>query len=138
MTFPVKGDAWTLAPDRLATYVRAFPALDVPQELSSARLWLVDHPRRLKTPSGMGRFLTGWLRRSNPPRPIGAAQMPYTSWRCPHREADDTPVHSSPFRCQQWDDLQQARQELAEARAQMPLEPGGGFIRNRRNKARFH
>ena len=53
MTFPAKGGAWTLTPDRLAAYVRAFPALDVPQELTSARLWLVDHPRRHKTPAGM-------------------------------------------------------------------------------------
>ena len=119
MTFPAKGGAWTLTPDRLAAYVQAFPALDVPQELSSARLWLVDHPRRHKTPAGMGRFLTGWLRRSTvTPRSTGAAPMPtYAEWRCPHREADDTPVHGSRFRCQQWDALEEARREMAAERA---------------------
>jgi hypothetical protein len=124
MTFPAKGGAWTLTPDRLAAYVRAFPALDVPQELTSARLWLVDHPRRLKTPAGMGRFLTGWLRRSGPRRSAGAAPLPtYAEWRCPHREADDTPVHGSRWACDLWEQLLAGRREQAEARARRPLGP---------------
>jgi hypothetical protein len=124
MTVPAKGGAWTLTPDRLAAYVRAFPALDVPQELTSARLWLVDHPRRLKTPAGMGRFLTGWLRRSGPRRSAGAAPLPtYAEWRCPHREADDTPVHGSRWACDLWEQLLAGRREQAEARARRPLGP---------------
>ena len=124
MTFPVKGGDWTLTTDTLDAYVQAFPALDVPQELTSARLWLLDHPRRRKTPAGMGRFLTGWLRRSGPRRSTGAAQTPTTlAGRCPHREADDTPVHGSRWACDLHEQLLAGRREQAEARARLPLEP---------------
>ena len=44
----------------------------------------------------------------------------YAEWRCPHREADDTPVHGSRWACDLHEQLLAGRRERAEAR--LPLE----------------
>jgi hypothetical protein len=116
VTFPVRGGEWTLEPDDLERYIRDFPKLDVPHELGSARLWLLDHPLRQKTQAGMRRFLSGWLRRSRQPQPSAASPLPsYAAWRCPHREGGDLPLHGSRWACERWSAILEARRERAEA-----------------------
>lgn len=60
------GDAWVLPDDFTAELKRAFPAIDVPAELDSARLWLISNPTKRKTATGMRRFLFSWFKRANP------------------------------------------------------------------------
>lgn len=64
--FPIDGKGkktWTLSHAKLREYIRAYPSLDVPAELTKARQWLRDNPTRRKTRNGMLRFLTNWLNR---------------------------------------------------------------------------
>jgi hypothetical protein len=42
---------------------------DVDDELQKMRLWCLANPRRLKTPSGVLRFITTWMSRSAKKRP---------------------------------------------------------------------
>lgn len=70
--FPTKGKGkarqWELPAAKLAEYQETFVGLDVAAELRKARQWLSDNPTKRKTPSGMVRFLTGWLTRANDDR----------------------------------------------------------------------
>lgn len=65
--FPTTGKnsrPWRLTKAKLAEYIDAYPALDVPAELRKARQWTRDKARNRKTANGMASFLTGWLNRS--------------------------------------------------------------------------
>ena len=42
----------------------AYPGIDVAVQLHKARVWLEENPKKRKTRAGIGRFLTGWLARS--------------------------------------------------------------------------
>ena len=42
---------------------------DVEQELEDMRIWCLANPTRLKTKSGMPRFIVSWLKRSGKRRP---------------------------------------------------------------------
>lgn len=66
-SFPTTGrnaKEWTLTAAKLAEYIDAYPALDVPAEMRNARQWCRDKARNRKTAGGMQAFLTGWLNRS--------------------------------------------------------------------------
>ena len=66
--FPVKSKTqkiWKLPQDRLDEYLKVFDGIDVEHEFTKARQWLIDHPRRRKTPNGMLSFLTKWVGREN-------------------------------------------------------------------------
>ena len=66
LTFPVVGTGaktWVLSADKVAEYREAFPGLNVDAELRKALQWIRDNPKRRKTPSGMTKFLGGWLGR---------------------------------------------------------------------------
>lgn len=45
-------------------WTRLFPAVDVPQELRSMRAWLLANPKNRKTRSGVARFVSNWLTKS--------------------------------------------------------------------------
>ncbi len=61
-----KGESWTLSKPKLAEYVSTFgDSKWVEGELRKARQWCSDNAAKRKTPSGMERFLTGWLSRAN-------------------------------------------------------------------------
>lgn len=66
ITFPVVGKekTWGLLPSKLAEFQEAFPTLDVLAECRKALAWLQQTPTKRKTSRGMGRFLFGWLSRS--------------------------------------------------------------------------
>ena len=64
MSFPCKGlgeKTWRLTQAKLEEYKEAFPGVDVNRELLKARLWLNNHPKKLKTPGGMGQYLANWF-----------------------------------------------------------------------------
>lgn len=64
MEFPVlSGGTWKLAVAKRNEYAGAYPAVDVDAELRAACQWLRDNPRNMKTPTGMTRYLNGWLSR---------------------------------------------------------------------------
>jgi hypothetical protein len=98
MTFPTKFGAFDLTDQQLAAWQVYYPSMDVRLECGRAYLWLEANPHRRKTPGGMLRFLSGWLKREQRQQaPRSAAQQPtYIPWTCPHVEA-----HSSRWRCDQ-------------------------------------
>lgn len=64
LTFPVNGTngtAWDFRQSLCDELKAAFPALDVLQQVRSALAWVKANPSRKKTPTGMRRFITGWL-----------------------------------------------------------------------------
>lgn len=71
LTFPTNGTVktWNLTASKLAEYATSYPAVDVLAACRHARQWCEDVPKRRKTASGMGRFLTNWLgKEQNRPR----------------------------------------------------------------------
>jgi hypothetical protein len=55
----------------IAEWSSAFPAVDVRQQIASARQWLLANPSRRKTKRGMRRFVVSWLdRRQNEGRTL--------------------------------------------------------------------
>lgn len=76
----VGGDEIPITKSQSEEWGTLFPAVDVPQELRNMRAWLLANPRNRKTSSGMLRFATSWLSRSqNSSRP--AAQQPQNTQR---------------------------------------------------------
>lgn len=68
LTFPVDGPGgpeWPLGQSLVAELTELFPTLDVLGECRRALAWVKANPAGRKTSSGMRRFLTGWLTRSN-------------------------------------------------------------------------
>lgn len=66
LSFPVVGleaKEWELSSEKLAEYEEAFPDMDVILVAKRARQWLVDNPRKRKTPRGMPKFLGAWIER---------------------------------------------------------------------------
>jgi hypothetical protein len=47
--------------DFVAEMEKAYPGVDVRHELGRMRAWLIGNPKRKKTASGIGRFVTSWL-----------------------------------------------------------------------------
>ena len=68
MAFPVRDRAvkeWALRADKLGEYQETYPEMDVLAECRKALQWILDNPRRRKTPGGMTRFLGSWLAKAN-------------------------------------------------------------------------
>jgi hypothetical protein len=63
--FPTVGTLkeWPLRKSKVDEYRATFVGLDVDAQLRAARQWCIDNPRRQKTPSGMTKFIFGWLER---------------------------------------------------------------------------
>lgn len=82
--------SWPVCQLQLDDWGKAYPGLDVLQEIRKARCWLEAAPTRGKTYAGMGRFLLGWLSRAqNTPRNFsGAARASPPAAR--HVAADDS------------------------------------------------
>lgn len=67
LTFPTVGaggSEWHLRQARVDKWLALFPGLDVLGESRKALAWVLADPKRRKTASGMGRFLTSWLTRA--------------------------------------------------------------------------
>ena len=60
------GQPWQLNLRQRGQLVDAFPRLDIERELGVAALWCEANPSKRKTPSGMMKFLLGWMSRAQP------------------------------------------------------------------------
>lgn len=61
----------------IAEWCKAFPAVDVPQQLSAMLQWLIANPTRRKTKRGARKFIVGWLdRRQNSAMPPARGHSP--------------------------------------------------------------
>lgn len=62
----VSGEPFPISEADVAEWRAAFPAVDIRQQLSAARQWLIANPTRGKTKRGMRKFVVSWLdRRQN-------------------------------------------------------------------------
>lgn len=66
LVFPTDGrpNEWPLTPSLVSELSELFPALDVADQARQALAWVRANPEKRKTASGMRRFLTNWLSRS--------------------------------------------------------------------------
>jgi len=65
MEFPVvgtNGTRWGLTKKLHSVWVKAYPAVNIDEELGKALAWCESNPRKQKTPSGMPRFLNDWIK----------------------------------------------------------------------------
>lgn len=66
LEFPVRGGTWWVKRAKLEQWVSTYGDAEwVESQIKSARQWILDNPTKLKTTSGMDRFLGGWLARNN-------------------------------------------------------------------------
>ena len=64
LSFDVVGTGaklWGLNQSKIDQYRESFPGVNVLAECRRARQWLIDNPRKRKTPAGMPSFLHHWL-----------------------------------------------------------------------------
>lgn len=62
ITIPLaNGTEAAVTEDRVAEWVKAYPAVDVRQQLAAIRQWSINNPTNRKTAAGIGRHITGWL-----------------------------------------------------------------------------
>jgi uncharacterized protein YdaU (DUF1376 family) len=58
-----KGE-WSVPKKLFSEMVKAYPGVDVMEQLSEMRGWLISNPTRRKTESGLPRFINSWLSKS--------------------------------------------------------------------------
>ena len=58
------GDTYTPDDADIIAWEKAYPAIDVYQELNAMESWLDANPTRRKTPKGIKRFVNSWLARA--------------------------------------------------------------------------
>ena len=67
LVFPTVGDGpsfWELTEAQVEEWQSLYPGIEVAAECRKALAWVQANPRNRKTHGGMGRFLVGWLNRS--------------------------------------------------------------------------
>lgn len=57
------GQEYPVTKNQVEEWVKAYPAVDVEQELGEMRAWSLSNPTRRKTMRGMTRFVNSWLSR---------------------------------------------------------------------------
>lgn len=60
------GTDWQPTETELAVYRRAYPNLDVDQELAKMDAWSLSNTSKRKTRRGAPRFVNSWLNRAKP------------------------------------------------------------------------
>lgn len=66
------GEEFPIYENQIAEWGTLFPAVDVRQELRAMRAWCISNPRNRKTRTGILKFVTSWLSRSqNKAKPGG-------------------------------------------------------------------
>lgn len=60
----VTGDFYSVGQEEVEKYRELYPAVDVDQEFRKMVGWLDTHPKNRKTPREIGKFINGWLCRS--------------------------------------------------------------------------
>ena len=58
------GERWEPEDTDMIAWSKAYPAVDVFQELRAMESWLDANPKKRKTPVGVKRFVNSWLARS--------------------------------------------------------------------------
>ena len=58
------GERWEPEDTDMIAWAKAYPAVDVFQELRAMESWLDANPKKRKTPVGVKRFVNSWLARS--------------------------------------------------------------------------
>ena len=58
------GDTYTPEDADVIAWEKAYPAINVYQELNAMESWLDANPTRRKTPKGIKRFVNSWLARA--------------------------------------------------------------------------
>ena len=56
-----KNEEYPVTAEMIAEYARAYPAVDIRQQIRKMRAWAVSNPTKRKTKSGMPRFINAWL-----------------------------------------------------------------------------
>lgn len=75
---PLKdGTEYAPGQDDIGEWCRAYPALDVQQELAKMRAWSLANTANRKTAKGVNKFIVGWLAREQDkgPRPANAMAL---------------------------------------------------------------
>ena len=73
------GEEAIITEDRIPEWEKAYPAVDVRQQLRAMREWLLANPQNRKTQRGVGRFVVNWLARSQDrpkPRSLASGRNP--------------------------------------------------------------
>lgn len=65
LNFKTKDGEWQLPADLYEKYIKAYPRVDVDEQLVIAYAWAESNPAKRKTNGGMPKFLNGWLARHN-------------------------------------------------------------------------
>ena len=60
----INGDRWEPEDVDMIAWAKAYPAVDVFQEIRAMESWLDANPKKRKTPAGVKRFVNSWLARS--------------------------------------------------------------------------
>ena len=58
------GDSYSPEQTDIIAWEKAYPAINVYQELNAMESWLDANPTRRKTPKGIKRFINSWLSRA--------------------------------------------------------------------------
>lgn len=87
--FPVKGGRWELTDRQVALWRDTYPKIDVLGECKKAKAWLESNPAKQKRPTGMPRFLVGWLNRSESDAPSRLSATPRAVYSAPPEPAYD-------------------------------------------------
>ena len=56
-----KGQEATVTAADIDEWAEAYPGVDVRQQLRHMRQWCINHPKKCKTASGVGAFITAWF-----------------------------------------------------------------------------
>lgn len=60
----IDGSVYSVLQSEIDQYRKLYPAVDVDQEFRKMIGWIGSHPKNRKTPGGIGKFINGWLCRS--------------------------------------------------------------------------
>lgn len=148
LVFPCDGTPreWPLTADMLRDYEQTYTTIVVLDACKSARQWLIEDRRRLKTASGMPRFLGNWLRRSvnrgEHKKPRGTPVAASGNGGSAHHPAKDTfvalchvlalkhPHKTKPeIAAMAEDELQRQRAQDARRRGNGKPEPVGNIVK---------
>lgn len=60
----IRGETYMVSWDQAAEWAKAYPAVNIDEELRRAKAWLDANPTKRKTKRGMPRFLVAWFSRN--------------------------------------------------------------------------
>ncbi len=97
------GSFYDVLPEKLKTWERAYPGLDVKTELYRMASWCDANPKKRKTRRGIEKFINGWLNRSQTDNERKKVESNATESKPEYNPADD-PNHVPDAR-EIWEDF---------------------------------